>query len=105
MPGRDLVWNLQLTAGPNGVLVDRGVARLLDASGMVVGQTTEFHSRSMGCSGCTGDVRIGAGMSATYNGHRITYVGGGAPVRFTYTLTFVDDQNGASSISLEVPVL
>jgi hypothetical protein len=44
-----------------------------------------------------------ANTSQTFNGHRIKYVSGETPVKFTYTLAFSDDQ-GPGAISVDVPV-
>jgi len=102
--GSDLFFNLQLRAGTNGaVSLQEGDAQLLDATGTIVGRTKQFWSQESGCAICPPQVRMEAGSSATYSGHRIRYVGGGTPVRFTYTLSFVDDL-GAGSTSVEVRV-
>jgi hypothetical protein len=103
--GAELVWNLELRGGTTAgsALLDRGEGRLVDASGATVGQMTEFWSRSTGCAQCSDDIKVLANTSQTFNGHRITYVGGGAPVNFTYTLAFMDDQ-GPGLITVEVPV-
>ena len=104
-PGGEITWNLELRGGTSSgtALLDRGEVRLFDASGAVVGQTTEFWSRSTGCSMCSDDIKVLAKTSQTFNGHRIKYIGGGVPVRFTYTLAFSDDQ-GPGSIAVEVPI-
>jgi hypothetical protein len=103
--GNDLVWNLELRGGTSSgtALLDRGEARLFDAAGDVVGRTTEFWSRSTGCSQCTDDIKVLAATAQTFSGHRLRYLGGGAPVRFSYTLAFTDDQ-GPGSITVEVPI-
>jgi hypothetical protein len=103
--GAEIVWNLELRGGTSSgaALLDRGEGRLLDASGIEVGKMTEFWSRSTGCAQCTNDIRVLADTSQTFNGHRIKYVGGGTPVKFTYTLAFSDDQ-GSATLSVEVPI-
>lgn len=103
--GAELLWNLELRGGTSSgtALLDRGEVRLFDATGAVVGQTTEFWSRSTGCSQCTDDINVLAKTAQTFNGHRVKYVSGGTPVRFTYTLAFSDDQ-GPGSVTVDVPV-
>ena len=102
--GAELLWNLELRGGTSSgaALLDRGEGRLLDASGIEVGKMTEFWSRSTGCVQCSDDIRVLANTSQTFNGHRIKYVGGGTPVRFTYTLAFTDDQ-GPGTIKRRSP--
>jgi hypothetical protein len=103
--GAELVWNLELRGGTSSgaALLDRGEGRLLDASGIEVGKMTEFWSRSTGCTQCPSDIKVLANTSQTFSGHRIKYVGGGTPVKFTYTLAFADDQ-GAGTLSVDVPI-
>lgn len=102
--GTDVLWDLRLSASGSGsILVERGDAQLLEASGAKVGQTLELWSRSTGCTVCSTDVRIADGRSESHIGRRVRYVGGGAPVRFVYTLSYVDDL-GPGSTTVEVPV-
>ena len=102
--GSDLLFNLELRAGTSGMVsIQEGDAQLLDANGTIVGRTKQFWSQESGCAICPPQVRMDAGSSATYSGHRLRYVGGGRPVRFTYTLSFVDDF-GPGSAMLEVAV-
>ena len=103
-PGTEMLWNSQLSAtGTGSILLERSYAQLLDASGTRVGQSMQLWSRSAGCTSCSTDVRIADGQSESYMGQRIRYVGGGTPVRFVYTLSFVDDL-GPGSTSVEVAV-
>jgi hypothetical protein len=103
-PGTRLSWNLELrAAGSGSVLLGRGYARLVDSAGRVVGSAVEIWSRSAGCTSCSTDVRIEDGSSRTFTDKQIVYVGGEAPVRFLYTLSFVDDL-GDGSTTVEVPV-
>jgi hypothetical protein len=103
-PGSSLSWNLELrAAGSGSVLLERGYARLVDASGRVVGSDIELWSRSAGCASCATDLRIEDGGSKAFRDKRIVYVGGEAPVRFIYTVSFVDDL-GSGSTTVEAPV-
>jgi hypothetical protein len=103
-PGARLSWTLEVRAtGSGSVLLGRGYARLMDAAGRVVGSTVEIWSRSAGCTSCNTDVWIEDGSSRTFTDKQIVYVGGEAPVRFLYTLSFVDDL-GDGSMTVEVPV-
>jgi len=102
--GSDLLFNLELRAGRSGtVSLQEGDAQLLDASGALVGRTKNFWSQESGCAICPPQVRLDAGSSATYSGHRVRYIGGGKPARFIYALSFVDDY-GSGSVTIEVPV-
>jgi hypothetical protein len=102
--GSRIFFNLALRAGTSGsVLILTADAKLLDASGTAVGETQEFWSQAAGCTQCSTDVRLAAGTPSTYSGKWITYIGGGRPVRFTYTLSFADDQ-GNGTTTVEVPV-
>ena len=103
-PGSDLTWNVKLSAeGSGSILIERAEARLLDGAGIEVGRVDEYWSRSAGCSVCTTDVRVSEGSSASWSGKRIRYVGGGRPIRFVFTIFFVDDL-GSGSTRTEVPV-
>jgi hypothetical protein len=46
---------------------------------------------------------MAAGTSSRWSGKRVKYVGGGAPVRFVYTIFYSDDL-GPGSTTVEVPV-
>jgi hypothetical protein len=103
-PGTRLSWNLEVrAAGSGSALLGRGYARLVDSAGRVVGSTVEIWSRSAGCTSCSTDVRIEDGGSRTFTDKEIVYAGGDTPVRFVYTLSFVDNL-GDGSITVEVPV-
>jgi hypothetical protein len=99
----DVSWDLELLAyGSGSVLLERGDVQLLAASGAKVGQTLEYWSPT-NCSVCTREVRIAPGTPQRWSGKRIHYIGGEAPVRFVYTLSYVDDL-GPGTLSIEVPV-
>ena len=102
-PG-NIFWDVVLRASGRGTfLIERADVLLLDASGAVVGQKQEFWSRSAGCSVCTTDFTIEGGRAAQFSGKSVRYVGGGVPVRFTYTV-FYSDSVGPGQTGVEVPV-
>jgi len=99
-PG-DISWDLQLSASGSGsILILRADAQLLDSLGLTVGQKQEFWSR---CSVCTTDLRIEAGRTTRFSGNHIRHVGGAAPVRFVYTISYEDDL-GPGTTTVEVPI-
>jgi len=103
-PGSTLLWNLELRAtGSGSVLLQRGYARLVDSAGRIVGSNVELWSRSAGCTSCKTDHRIEDGTSRTFDDKPLVFVGGDPPVKFVYTLSFVDDL-GDGSTTIEVPV-
>ena len=103
-PGSTLLWNLALRAeGSGAILLHRGYARLLDSEGRIVGSNVDLWSRAAGCTSCTTDVRIEDGASRTFSDKPIVFVGGDAPARFLYTLSFTDDL-GDGSVTVDVPV-
>lgn len=103
-PASTLLWNLELRAeGSGSILLQRGYARLVDAAGRIVGSNVELWSRSAGCTSCKTDLRIEEGTSRTFDDKPIVFVGGDAPIKFVYTLSFADDL-GEGSITVEVPV-
>ena len=101
----EVTWTLAMRAGNNGnVLIDRGDATLLDAAGNVVGSLQSFWSHSTGCSACSTDITIPAGGESSWWQHtRSVGATGGRPVRFTFTLQFIDDL-GPGTATVEVPV-
>jgi hypothetical protein len=100
----DVFWDVELRASGSGsVLLDRGDVQLLAASGAKVGHTQELWIPSANCTTCTKEWRIAAGTSQRWSAKRILYVGGEAPARMIYTLSYIDDL-GPGSLTLEVPV-
>lgn len=103
-PASTLLWNLELRAeGSGSILLHRGYARLVDSAGRIVGSNVELWSRSAGCTSCKTDLRIEDGTSRIFDEKPIVFVGGDAPVKFVYTLSFADDL-GDGSITVDVPV-
>ena len=103
-PDGEVTWTMALRAGNHGdVLLDRGEAKLLDAAGNVVGSLRSFWSQSTGCTACSTDFKVPAGGASSWWQHTYVTGMGGAPVRFTLTLQFVDDL-GPGSTTVEVPV-
>ena len=103
-PASSLLWSLELRAmGSGSILLQRGYARLVDSAGRIVGSNVELWSRSAGCTSCKTDLRIEDGMSRIFDDKPIVFVGGEAPIKFVYTLSFVDDL-GDGSVTVEVPV-
>jgi hypothetical protein len=103
-PASTLLWRLELrAAGSGSVLLQRGYARLVDSAGRIVGSNVELWSRSAGCTSCKTDLRIEDGASRIFDNKPIVFVGGDTPVKFVYTLSFVDDL-GDGSVTVEVPV-
>ena len=99
----DVFWDVELIAfGSGSVLLDRGDVQLLAASGATVGHTQELWSPT-NCTVCTREVRIAPGTPQRWSGKRIHFVGGEAPVRFVYTLSYVDDL-GPGTLTIDVPV-
>jgi hypothetical protein len=97
-------WDLELRASGSGtVLVEQATVLLFNAAGVRVGENRPFYSRSAGCTVCTTDVTIEPGRSTRFSGNRSFYVGGGAPVRLVYTVSYTDDL-GKGSATAEVPV-
>jgi hypothetical protein len=100
----DVFYDLELRASGSGsILLDRGDVQLLAASGAKVGHTQEFWMPSANCTVCTAEVRIAAGKSERWSRKRVHYVGGEAPVRLVYTLSWLDDRGPGTTI-VEVPV-
>ena len=103
-PASTLLWSLELKASGSGsILLQRGYARLVDSAGRIVGSNVELWSRAAGCDSCKTDIRIDDGASRTFDDKPIVFVGGDAPTRFVYTLSFTDDL-GDGSVTVEVPV-
>ena len=103
-PASTLLWSLELkAAGSGSILLQRGYARLVDSAGRIVGSNVELWSRAAGCDSCKTDIRIDDGTSRTFDDKPIVFVGGDAPVKFVYTLSFTDDL-GDGSVTVEVPV-
>jgi hypothetical protein len=104
-PGDDVLWDVVLRANSSGsVVLDLGDAQLLSATGAKVGHTRELWIPTANCPTCTPEVRIAAGTSQRWSGKRVRYVGGEAPVKLVYTLTYLNDGGGTGSITVEVPV-
>ena len=101
----DVFYNVELRASSRGsILLDQGDIRLLSATGLKVGQTLEIWTASPNCPTCTPEVRIPAGTSQRWTGKHALYVGGEAPTRLVYTLTYFSDDQGPGSLTLEVPI-